>query len=92
MPAPSSPKSAPSKPVSTPVAPESAPNSQPKAHEYPVNEGAELSDAVNDDEQTDVMGRDQLPDFDKHEGPEEADRRPPQRPSTFTRLLLNPRR
>lgn len=76
---------------------------------------AHLKDAVQeDDESTQVMGREDLPDF-KQEGngpakesvaseptlnesaPQEdgvaqPERRAPQRPSTFTRLLIDPRR
>lgn len=80
---------------------------------------AELRDALQEEEEaTQVMGREDLPDFEKanqngapqnrataNEAPDsespvterdnqgaEPERRPPQRPSTFTRLLIDPRR
>jgi hypothetical protein len=69
-----------------------APSSPASSPDLPEKEASELDDAVHDEEQTDVMGRDELPDFQKNGGQEQVEKRPPQRPSTFTRLLLNPRR
>lgn len=77
-----------------------SPSSPASSSGLPEKETTELKDAVHDEEQTDVMGRDELPDFEKNSVveknsdsvPEAAQKRPPQRPSTFTRLLLNPRR
>jgi hypothetical protein len=70
-----------------------APSSPKTSQESQPDDATKLVDALHDEEEaTEVMGKEDLPDFDKDGRPREPERRPSQRPSTFTRLLIDPRR
>ncbi len=69
----------------------SAPNSKPRREEGTPPQALEGPEPVNDDDEvTDVMDRKDLPDFGVEET-NDAPRTPRNRPSTFTRLLLDKR-